>query len=203
MRARAAGCTAVFGLLLVAASGCGASLPRPTVPLSIVRASRDTPAALAALLRRPVRVPESCRLTKAMYLTEGGWNGWTLGRRPLRAVVDRLHDTAQQSFKLEPADARLRGWWYSKVLWLAPRKYHGWLLVRGVGLDHGSMGFLNGSDRPRSALTLADYPTPREPPSGQRYSFWTTATLVPRLGCYAYQVDGRSFSYSIIVGATR
>jgi hypothetical protein len=92
------------------------------------------------------------------------------------------------------------GWWYSKVVWIEPVAYHGWVVVRGVGLDRSPMGFLlGGSQQPETALRLRY----SQPPNGQASLSWATATLVPHGGCYAYQVDGRSFSYSIIVQAYR
>jgi hypothetical protein len=194
---------AVVGVLLLVAcvlptTGCGASHTTPRAPLSVVRVSSRTPRELARLLSRPVRVPKGCRLATPVHL--GKW-GWTLGRWPLHAIMNRLRNSAHESFELEPTSDKLHGWWYAKVLWFAPKTYHGWLLLRGIGLDRSSVGFLEGGEVAHSALKLDAHATPAYPPPGQRYFFWTTATVVPRLGCYAYQVDGRTFSYSIVVQA--
>lgn len=109
--------------------------------------------------------------------------------------MDSRHDTARESFQ----GSLFHGWWYAKVVWLEPLAYHGWVLVRGVGADGARMGFLfGGSQRPQTALKL-----PYTRIDGQRGLAWNTATLVPHGGCYAYQIDGPSFSYSIAVSAYR
>jgi hypothetical protein len=171
------------------ATGCGASRVR----LEAVRVSAQTPHELASLLGRPVRVPRSCHLTKPVYVKG---HGYSLGNWPLRAIMDRQQDSARESFK----GGLFHGWWYAKVLWFVPSTYRGWLLVRGLGLDRSPMGFLLGAaQQGKTALRLHA----TAPPAGQSGSYWSTATLVPHGGCYAYQVDGRGFSYSILVRAYR
>lgn len=190
MRPRRAQVAAIVGLCALFVCGCASS----RTELSVVRVEAKTPSALAALLRRPVRTPKSCQLTKPVYLKK--W-GYALGRWPLRATFASHTDTAHESFR-----GRLfHGWWYSKVLWFeASPSYHGWLLVRGVDADRNQVGFLFGIDqRPRTALRFHA----SDPPPGQSAITWNTATLVPHGGCYAYQVDGSSFSYSIVVKAYR
>lgn len=190
MRTSCAKVAAVAGVCLLLATGCASS----RAALDVVHVRGRTPAGLAALLQRPVRVPARCDLTRPVYLK--GW-GYSVGRPPLRAILNARSDSPRQSFQ-----GRLfHGWWYAKVVWFEPSTtYHGWLLVRGVGLNRSPMGFLlDGSEHPRTALELHTV----SPPQGQSSLAWPTATLVPHGGCYAYQVDGRSFSYSIIVRAYR
>jgi hypothetical protein len=189
MRTRCGAGAVIIGVCMLLAAGCGASRER----LTVVRITAHTPPELAALLRRPVRMPKSCRLTKPVRLKT--W-GYTLGRQPLRAIVDSFHDGARQSFR----GRTFHGWWYSKVVWIEPVAYRGWVLVRGIGVDQSRMGFLlGGRQRPETALTLHYSP----PPNGQSNLAWGTAALIPHGGCYAYQIDGRAFSYSIIVRAYR
>lgn len=190
MRARLVQGVAIVVVYSVFVCGCASSRQQ----LAVVRIHEKTPPALVALLRRPVRAPKGCRLSKPVYLK--GW-GYTLGRSPLRAIFDSRNANARESFR-----GRLfHGWWYSKVLWFeASPTYHGWLLVRGVDADRNQMGFLFGSgQQPQTALKLHA----ADPPPGQSALTWSTATLVPHGGCYAYQVDGSSFSYSILVRAYR
>lgn len=188
---------AIAGICALVAVGCGASA---RAPLTTVRVRADTSPELAALLRRPLRVPRRCKLTAPVYLKK---YGWTVGRVPLRAIIgDASRDTARESFT--PARGRLHGWWYAKVIWLEPSfKYHGWLLIRGIGLDGSRAGFLSPNDRAQTALEFHARRTSAYPPPGQSDLAWSSAALLPHLGCYAYQVDGDSFSYSIIVRAYR
>lgn len=179
--------TLMGGCLLVV--GCGASREK----LAVVAVSNRTPAGLATLLRRPVRVPKHCQLTKPVHLKR--W-GYALGQQPLLAIIDSRRNSANLIFP----PGSYHGWWGTKVLWAEPSAdYRGWLLVRGVGLDGSQMGFQGADNRPRSALEFhAGSPQP-----GQSGLFWSTGTLIPHGGCYAYQVDGRDFSYSIVFQAHR
>lgn len=91
-------------------------------------------------------------------------------------------------------------WSGSKVLWLVDRKKHrGRILVRGRQLDgpngirfeDGWPGFTRkGSLNPSIELRIEEE-MPDQP----------ATTRVRAAGCYAYQVDGRSFTYLIVFEA--
>jgi len=92
------------------------------------------------------------------------------------------------------------GWTGSKVLWVIASSYHGPVLVRGRQLDgpdevrfqNGRPGFTRETAlRPPAELRLTG-PETRANPA-------TTRVRAP--GCYAYQVDGRRFSYLIVFEA--
>ena len=185
MSVRLARSVVIIGASAVVATGCGTSRAK----LAVLRVHAQTPTELATLLRRPVRTPKRCHLTKPVKLKR--W-GYTLGKGPLRAIFDSNKDNARVALS---KGVFHDGWWNVKVLWFEPSaSYRGWLLVRGVGVDGSAVGFVGGSPRLQTALEL--HATDPE-------VSWTTGTLLPGSGCYAYQVDGRSFSYSIIVRAYR
>jgi hypothetical protein len=96
-------------------------------------------------------------------------------------------------------ERRVRGSrsWAVATLWVSRPSYGGPVLVRGGRLDRpGRIGFGRGA-RPRYELRLpAGAPWPSQPidiPPG-----WRAAKIPIRVGdpgCYAFQVDGREFSY--------
>jgi len=110
------------------------------------------------------------------------------------------------------------GWRSAEVLWVSRPSYRGPVLVRGGQLDGPErLGFGPGC-RPRSQLRLpAREWAPRHSPlqvwrrAVQPRPAWRMAASLTRISgagksgirCYAYQVDGNSFSYTIAFGAIR
>jgi hypothetical protein len=93
-------------------------------------------------------------------------------------------------------------WGGQKVLWVAAPDYDGPVLIRGGRLDGvGAAGFnVNGDGQPLAELQL---PPGSEPGGTNRggYREWPSYTRVRAPGCYAYQVDGTDFSYTIVFRA--
>lgn len=86
-----------------------------------------------------------------------------------------------------------QGWGGQKVLWFVNPGYQGLVLVRGHQLDgpHG-IRFGSGLDQQLTLdTTLGGEPWPNFP----------SYTRLQAPGCYAYQVDGATFSYLIIFKA--
>ena len=85
------------------------------------------------------------------------------------------------------------GWMYVKVLWIAAPRYSGPFLVRGRRIDGTSwLGFERGA-HPLSELQF--------PPRPAGYRGWRgtpSYTRVREPGCYAYQVDGTTFSRVLV-----
>ena len=91
-------------------------------------------------------------------------------------------------------------WLGMKVLWVAPSDFSGKALVRGYRLDApGQVGFAGGLT-PVSELRLESSHYANQPPGGV-WDNWPSYTRVPGPGCYAYQVDTPSLSYTIVFRA--
>jgi hypothetical protein len=86
------------------------------------------------------------------------------------------------------------GWDGTKALWIVPR-YYGPYIVRGRQLDgSGELRFDQGPSWTRRLNRELRFVGPED-------DFHPAATYLHGPGCYAYQVDGRGFSYLIIFEA--
>jgi hypothetical protein len=83
-------------------------------------------------------------------------------------------------------------WGVQKVLWFVQPRYRGPVLVRGVGLDNPYRVRFERGRIPPAELRLPE--GTRERPSYVR---------IRKPGCYAFQIDGLSFSRSIVFRAVR
>jgi hypothetical protein len=98
-------------------------------------------------------------------------------------------------------------WGGQKVLWLVAPAYRGPVLIRGRRLDGSQLVRFEGSGMriPPSELRIPAGATLNGNPGvgdvGQRYRPSYTRLLVP--GCYAYQIDGTTFSRVVVFHAAR
>jgi hypothetical protein len=93
-------------------------------------------------------------------------------------------------------DIRRGGWYWHKTLWAVDKRYRGPLLIRGARIDRpGAMRF--GIDH--GALRELELPAEQQ----VRWRYGVSSTLLRGPGCYAFQVDGTSFSDVIVFAATR
>ncbi|MGZ4273994.1 MAG: hypothetical protein ACXVRP_09565 [Solirubrobacteraceae bacterium] len=90
-------------------------------------------------------------------------------------------------------------WLGAQVTWVALGSYTGPVLIRGAKLGGGPLGF-GGGVTPYDELQLLDAGrgAPRVVAHGRA---WVTYTRIPSGGCYAYQVDGTSFSEVVVFRA--
>lgn len=90
-------------------------------------------------------------------------------------------------------------WSAAEVTWKASGAYAGPILIRGGEVGGGTLGFGEGRS-PYSELQLLDAgrEAPRVSGGGRA---WLTYTRLQSSGCYAYQVDGTSFSEVIVFRA--
>ncbi len=90
-------------------------------------------------------------------------------------------------------------WQTAEVTWNVPGAYTGPLLIRGAMIGGGALGFGTGAV-PYDELQLDDagQGAPRVAGGGRA---WITYTRVRSGGCYAYQVDGTSFSEVVVFRA--
>ncbi len=108
------------------------------------------------------------------------------------------------------ADRRLgEGWGSSPALVLARGTYRGRLVLRGDRIDgRGALRFGPG-ENPADRLELPAGPWRAEPRSLRRWGVeltrdgrwraWPTTLRSETAGCYGIQVDGRTFSYPVVL----
>jgi DDE family transposase len=102
------------------------------------------------------------------------------------------------TMRLPPPDGYGTEWSGTKRVWLVDQRYTGRILVRGRQLDGpNEVRFVNG--RPR--WTAEKILNPVRELRFEWYSDYPSLTRVHVPGCYAYQVDGRTFSYLVIFEA--
>jgi hypothetical protein len=100
------------------------------------------------------------------------------------------------------ADVAGSPWDGQQVLWFVAPTYRGPVLVRGTRLDRSGFVRFNPGRRPgelRIPVGSSHVAKPGVPAVGQRYRSALTRVSAP--GCYAYQVDGTTFSRVIVFQA--
>ena len=91
------------------------------------------------------------------------------------------------------------GWYGQKTPWSISREYDGPLLVRGARIDRrGQVRFAYGNGEHWRELYWEAGADQSLPPNAD-YRFLASTTLVRTRGCYAFQVDGTSFSKVIVM----
>jgi hypothetical protein len=119
------------------------------------------------------------------------------GRGPVFLVGVGHADAATINMTFSSPDAQ--GWYAQKTPWVVSRGYEGPLLVRAARIDRrGKVRFAYGSGQHLPELYWqegADQSLPPDP----NYRLLTSETLVRSRGCYAFQVDGTSFSNIIVM----
>lgn len=93
-------------------------------------------------------------------------------------------------------------WYYAKVLWLISPSYHGALVIRGKQLDGpGSLRSWEGRPgRMDSYYAAAGIRIPAHPSTLRNgWRDRPSGALFTGPGCYGWQVDGRTFSRTIVL----
>jgi hypothetical protein len=159
----------------------------------VVRRPPGTDPVTLATLKRPLRLPGarfSCPLSRVGKSAPN--TGFTLGRGPAYPVLGSDQASAELA-----DDARKRGWYLHKTLWVISPEYPGPLLIRGARLDGpGPVRFHHGG--PLRAAVL--WPGSNGAKAEWRYGPNSTALRTP--GCYAFQIDGTTFSRVVVFEAT-
>jgi hypothetical protein len=174
-------------LLVTAATLCSASA---------------TAAATSTGLARPLRLPsvgpgERCPTSAGRpidTLARGRSRMLAVGPGP--AYVLSVGGAPAGRLRVAGAYRDPKGWVGQKSPWLIAPSYRGPVLVRGARVDApGELRFAFGYGQHLRSLYLPAHQ--RVQRSGWRA--WPSATLVRGAGCYAYQVDGTSFSRVIVI----
>jgi hypothetical protein len=199
-------------LALIAISGCTGQHAPTVPPASAADDASPTPletpsdprvtgariaaadkAAWQVLVMRPLRLPalkdgRRCPLAPRMPISDG--LAPALGDGPIYAVA-----VSSRSLAADGAPRQPNGFYELKVLWVATDAYRDPALIRGSRIDTSGPLRFNGGDADfrlssRSEVFSADVPrTWRQFPS---------STDVEGPGCYAWQVDGTTFTETIV-----
>lgn len=192
-----------------ALAGCGGA-PGPTRPSPAkptTATASPEPAELAALRARPLRLPtlaagDACPVTPAAPmdpappaghpLSSGGPPS-ALGHAPL--FPDAHYYGGGTRLPMRSGHPH-PGWYVAKAPWGTRAGYRGWTLIRTARLDGPGLALVE--------LRLADVPQISNalPVDVQAdWQYWAGETEVTNPGCYAYQVDGSSFTEVIVFRA--
>ena len=169
----------------ICAQGAGGSPPTGPIP---------------AALNRPLHFPalrpgESCPASPGSPITTADFGGTALGNGPVRVVIANAGDLRHGVAELSPSSSP--PWIALKTLWFSVPAYQGPFIIRAKRLDHPAPVAL-GEAPTVAPLVVPPGPTLngtrgwREAPGG----LW-----VKTAGCYAWQVDGLTFSELVVVRA--
>jgi hypothetical protein len=196
-------CLGAIGLVLVLVpdlAGAASNLPTPTTYAQTCsldgHCPNVPPGSVPAAIRRPLHLPKvaggACPVSPHARDATVGFAGTVVGRGPFRPLVAPAGYRPFADHSILFAPSPVAGWRSVKTLWFANPTYHGPILIRGRRLDAGgTLAF--GAATPR----ITD---PQLPPARGNRSY-TGATWVTSPGCYAWQVDGTSFSTVIVFRA--
>jgi hypothetical protein len=205
--------TAAGGVVAAAcASGSSHSLPSGLqVPTTYRQACANESAVcvessgrVPSVLNRPLHFPlvrpgERCPATPGAPISTPYFAGTALGNGPVRPLIASAGDVRHGIADLDPTGTP--GWREFKTLWFSTPAYQGPFVIRGKRLDRPGPIVLGGSGAlPSVVMPLVVPPGPTVNGGGG----WRTVpsgTWAKNAGCYAWQIDGLSFSKVIVVDA--
>lgn len=150
---------------------------------------------LPASIRRPLHLPgggSPCPVSAGRTLA--GFSGPVLGSGPVLAMGPNRNGVLSTNSFLGSA------WSGGRVTWVSSAAYRGPLLIRGRELGGSrAVGFGEGHVPIDELQLSAPAATSPGEPAGARE--WPSFARVKSPGCYGFQLDGTSFSTTIIVRA--
>jgi hypothetical protein len=204
--------TLIGAVLLILFSTLFLQYHWPFVETSSLKVSTPTspasPSALVQLQQRPLHFPmiipgASCP-TSAEKQVNANF-GIAQGDGPAYATLGTETITSPAVFHY--ANAQLfgtsgigpPGWGGQKVLWFINPDYQGLILIRGQQLDGPHSMLFNGNEGEQHFDQRLVLDTTML--NGSPWPNYEAYTILQVPGCYAYQVDGANFSYTIIFQA--
>jgi hypothetical protein len=148
-----------------------------------------------ATLHRPLHIPHLQRGAKCPR-SRGGRaapaTGYTIGRGPVYPVLGFSDPPPDPRGVIHFRDGHWRwGWDWLKTLWAFDPRYGGPVLIRGRGLDGTSP--IHFFISPRRYVELR-FPAHKK----RRWTYQPSDSGFRHPGCYAFQIDGMSFSRVVI-----
>jgi hypothetical protein len=93
---------------------------------------------------------------------------------------------------------KVRGWFFYKTLWTVKPTYSGPVLIRGGRIDRrGALRFATTGKQVRTTLAMSGYDSSGSWRRSPAY------TLFRGPGCYAFQLDGTTFSKIVVFQVAR
>jgi hypothetical protein len=152
-------------------------------------------------LHRPLRIPHiavgsRCPLSDVSHPSPG--RGISLGRGPAYPVGLGRGRTLFFAYPVPPSQLWFPSDWSgNKVLWIVAPRYRGPLLIRGRQLDGPNLVRFDRGSLPPVELRL--------PASGVEFADGfrdrPSFTRLRAAGCYAWQIDGTTFSRVVVFRA--
>jgi len=224
------GCVALLLLVEVAAGWQRSPAPRAATPVSRASATSDLPTPqsygetcslvgswcdepnpfasrhIPAALRRPLHLPKvrpggRCPASSGRRIDNDQFGGVALGRGPVRPLVTASAVSGGDLQHGVLPFGRVPGtsWRVVKTLWFSEPRYRGPVLIRGRQLG-GSAKLVFGEGPSLLDPQLPPGPTPN---GTNGWREWPGGTYTRSFGCYAWQVDGTSFSSVIVFKAIK
>ena len=152
-------------------------------------------------LRRPLHIPHiasgaTCPVTASSRPSP--LYGRTLGRGPAYPLTAWRTGTLSFFYPVRPSQQWYPSDWSGqKVLWIVAPRYRGPVLIRGRQLDGPNLVRFDNSSPPPAELQI---PAGGVTSTGG-FRNWASETRLRAPGCYAWQVDGTTFSRVIVFRA--
>lgn len=192
----------LFSCLLFFLVACSQAAPTHTGSHPSLQGNSSQRADLQILQRRALHLPtvrsgSSCptspeqRVNPSFGIAQGDGPAYTApGAETITSPAILLYLDAQH---FDRGNQNNQGWGGQKVLWFVNTRYQGLVLVRGHQLD-GPHGIRFGIELDQQLVLDTRF-------GGMPWPNFPSFTRLQAPGCYAYQVDGTTFSYLIIFKA--
>jgi hypothetical protein len=182
-------------------------IPRLTVIAAV--AALLVPAAAGgadtwASLRRPLHLPTvapgaACPVStidrRINWSRMHIFGGFGIGRGP-------VYPGLPNGFFMATRDEQYGSKWYGeKVFWFALPSYRGRFLIRGRQLDGPNPVGFDGGRRPHDELRVEPYDSVGWTGKPYRSRGIPSSVRILAKGCYAFQIDGTTFSRIVVVSA--
>jgi hypothetical protein len=149
----------------------------------------------AQLVDRALHFPSAtatrCPATPGRYVTTPDFGSWSLGKGRIRVAINNAGDLRHGKVHMGAGVAR---WYGIKTHFFSVPGYQGPFLVRARRLDHPGPIRIGASPAEAGPLLVPSGPTANG--SGWREVPYFTFVKAP--GCYGWQIDGRTFSETIV-----
>jgi hypothetical protein len=191
---------AMAASVLVLPACLGGSDDEASVPSTSGGASPTPPSstAVAAKLSRPLHFPRvadgRCPASRGRYVATPTVRGIALGSGPVRVFVNNAGDLRHGRAHLASTD--FPEWLALKTHFFSSPGYQGPFLVRTKRLDRAGPIALGGRPTKAAPLLVPSGPAANGVAGWREFPY---STFVKSPGCYAWQVDGLTFSEIIVV----